>query len=137
MKKQVKKYINSKSEAGFTMQDITIAMMILMIFIGIIGGMFVTLYKLNTQIKVTANATYYAMQILENIDKIAYEDVTESLESKYAEEIQGYQINLEIEPYNDQYHTMDLIKKVKLTISHESFGETGSFVVQRLKIKEV
>jgi len=138
MKKIKNLNIELKSNKGFTMQDIAIALVIFMIFTGSISAMFYSVYKLNYDTRLTANATYYAMRILEDIDKIAYEEVNESLANSYERDLpNGYQLKLEITPYDPENNATDLIKKVKLTISYTFLNRTEEFVVQRLKIKEL
>ena len=80
MKKIVK---NLKSNKGFTMQDVIIAIAILTLFAGTIAGSYLAIYKIQAETQITAVATLYGIQILENIDRIAYEDVKNGMEDTY------------------------------------------------------
>lgn len=130
--------INLKSNKGFTMQDLVIAIIILMAFIGIISTMFYSIYKINYQTKLTANATYYAVQILEDIDKISYEEVENSLADRYVSDLPSrYSVKLEVTPYKDEDYAQNLVKNVKLTVSYTFLGTTEELIIQRIKVKEV
>ena len=130
-----------KSEKGFTMQDLMIAAFIIVILIAIISSMVYSVYRTNLEMDLTARMSMYAVQILEDIDKIAYEEVNSSLASKYVEQFSipsGFYVEIEVSKYGEDVENIqDVMKIVKLTISYTLQGETEEFVVQRLKIKEL
>lgn len=130
-----------KSEKGFTMQDLMIAAFIIVILIAIISSMVYSVYRTNLEMDLTARMSMYAVQILEDIDKIAYEEVNSSLASKYVEQFSipsGFYVEIEVSKYGEDVENIqDVMKIVKLTISYTLQGETEKFVVQRLKIKEL
>ena len=72
-KKQKRIQLNIASNKGFTMTDVVIALIIFTIFTGTIGSFMYASYKMNLQTKMSGSAVNYAMEILEDIDKIAYE----------------------------------------------------------------
>lgn len=133
MKKIVK---NLKSNKGFTMQDVIIAIAILTLFAGTIAGSYLAIYKIQAETQITAVATLYGIQILENIDRIAYEDVKNGMEDTYK---QAYgisdQMGLRIEV--SQYDSENTIKMVKLTLSYEVAGNKEDLVLEKLKVKEL
>ena len=133
MKKIVK---NLKSNKGFTMQDVIIAIAILTLFAGTIAGSYLAIYKIQAETQITAVATLYGIQILENIDRIAYEDVKNGMEDTYK---QAYgisdQMDLRIEV--SQYNSENTIKMVKLTLSYQVAGNTEDLVLEKLKVKEL
>ena len=133
MKKIVK---NLKSNKGFTMQDVIIAIAILTLFAGTIAGSYLAIYKIQAETQITAVATLYGIQILENIDRIAYEDVKNGMEDTYK---QAYgisdQMGLRIEV--SQYDSENTIKMVKLTLSYQVAGNTEDLVLEKLKVKEL
>lgn len=141
MDKYKKIKLNIKSEKGFTMQDLIIAALIITIFVGIIASMMYSVYKTNIKADLTAQMATYAVQILEDIDKISYDEVKSDLANSYNSKFSipaGYNIALEVSNYGEGIENVkDVMKIVKLTISYELLGETEEFVVQRLKIKEV
>lgn len=140
MKERKNKQFNICSEKGFTMQDLMIALVILMSFVGVIGSMLYSTYKLNLETKMTAEVANYAILILEDIDKISYDQVDNSLASTYINRFSipsGYQVQLEVSRYNEGNDKKDLIKKVKLTVSYQLAGQKEEFVIHKLKMKEI
>lgn len=133
--------LNLKSEAGFTMADLIAALIIFSIFTGVIGSLMYTSYKTNLQTKVAGIAGGYAIQILEDIDKIGYDEVVNGMENAYKDKFgipSQFNIHIEVSNYNDDENSKeDLIKKVKLTIEYTFAESSDRFVVNRLKIKEV
>ena len=133
MKKIVK---NLKSNKGFTMQDVIIAIAILTLFAGTIAGSYLAIYKIQAETQITAVATLYGIQILENIDRIAYEDLKNGMEDTYK---QAYgisdQMGLRIEV--SQYDSENTIKMVKLTLSYQVAGNKEDLVLEKLKVKEL
>ena len=75
--------INVKSNKGFTIADLAIALIIFILFTEIIGTLFYSSFRLNSQAKISAVATNYAIEILEDIDRIAYEDVQNGMEATH------------------------------------------------------
>ena len=135
-----KKLLNIKSNSGFTMADLVVALSIFVIFTGIIGSLFYSAYKINMQVKMSGNAMYYAMQILEDIDKIPYDQVTNGMEESYISKYSitsGFSLEIDVSNYNEGNSKEDLIKKVKLTITYDLAGNTEEIVVNRLKVKEI
>ena len=139
MKEKIKKKL--KSQKGFTMQDLIIACLILTLFVGLIGTLMYNSYYNNLRAELSANMTIYAVKILEDIDKISYEDVQTKTGTDYKEQFNipaGYSIELSISNYGEAVGNVeDVIKIIKLKISYTFQGETEDFVVQKLKIKEV
>ena len=68
-----------KSNKGFTMQDLIIATLIITIFVGLIGTLMYSVYNVNIRTDLTSQMATYAVQILEDIDKISYDEVTSEL----------------------------------------------------------
>lgn len=138
MKKNKIVKIDIKSQKGFTMQDLLIASFIITLFVGIIATMMFNVYKLNVKLNSTTQMVTYAVQILEDIDKIAYEDVNAGMENNYINKFSipsGYNLKIDVSKYGENLE--DVIKIVNLTISYKILDETEEFIVQRLKIKEI
>lgn len=125
-----------KSNKGFTMQDVIIGMVILTVFAGTIAGTYLAIYKIQAETQMTAVASLYGIQILENMDRIAYEDVKNGMENTYK---QAYgisdQMGLKIEV--SQYDDEDTLKMIKLTLTYEIAGNTEELVLEKLKVKEI
>ena len=129
-----------KSEAGFTMTDLAAALIIFSIFAGLIGSLMYSSFKTNLQTKVAGVATSYAIQILEDIDKIGYDEVINGMEDAYRTKFKiptQFDINMEISNYNEGNARADLIKIVKLTMTYHFAGTSEEVVINRLKIKEI
>ncbi len=140
MKKKILNMFNTKSNSGFTMYDLIVAIAIITLFTGTIGTLVYNGTKADYKIKLTGLATNYAIQILEEIDKIPYEEVQNDMEYYYINKFnipQGFDITIEVTNYNEGNDMQDLIKKVKLTITHEFLEESESFVVSHLKVREL
>lgn len=132
MKKIIRKL---KSNKGFTMQDVVLGVIILTIFAGTIAGSYLAIYKIQVQTQLTTVASLYGIQILENIDRKAYEDVTNGMEEAYK---QAYGISdkmglkIEIAQYNED----DTIKQVRVTLTYQIAGNKEELVLEKMKIKE-
>jgi len=130
-----------KTNKGFTLQDLVIAIIILMLFTGTIGGTYIAVYKVQADTKIDSVATLYTVEIMEYIDKIAYEEVRSENLPNLIQTIKTnfnipstFQVNIEIiEPNNPQ----DLVKTVKLTLKYTFSEQERSIVIERLKVKEL
>ena len=137
MKKYIKR-IKFKSEKGFTLQDVIAAFIVILIFIGIIATLMVYVYKTNMQTSLTSQMTLYAVQILEDIDKISYEEAQEKTGEYYKDKFSipdGFDVQLQFTDYGEE--TEDLIKIVDLKLTYTFQGETTEYNLQKLKIKEL
>ena len=130
-----------KSNKGFTMQDLIIATLIITIFVGLIGTLMYSVYNVNIRTDLTSQMATYAVQILEDIDKISYDEVTSELADTYKSKFSipaGFDLNIEVSNYGEGINNVqDVIKIVNLTISYELTGDVQQYSVQRLKIKEI
>ena len=125
-----------KSNKGFTMQDVVLGMIILTIFAGTIAGTYLTIYKIQAETQMTAVASLYGIQILENIDRIAYEDVKNGMEDSY-KQAYGISDKMALKIEVSQYNEEDTMKMIKLTLTYEIAGNTEELVLEKLKVKEI
>lgn len=131
---------NIKSNSGFTMTDLVVALIIFLIFSGLVVTAFYASYTVNSKMKITAVATNYSIQILENIDKITYDEVQNGMENMYRQMLSipdGYNLKIEVADYNEGNDKEDLIKNVKLTIEYKFIGDTEKIVINKIKVKEL
>ena len=130
-----------RSNKGFTMQDLAIATLIITIFVGLISTLMYSVYKTNVKTNLTSQMATYAVQILEDIDKIPYEDVKPELADEYKSDFsipESFNISIEVSNYGEGVNNVqDVIKIVKLNISYTILNETEGFSIQKLKIKEM
>lgn len=134
------KNINLKSNQGFTMQDLAVAIIILILFAGTIGGIYVSILTVQAETKIDAVVTVYAMQILEDIDRIDYEDVTNGMEESYRTKFKipsSMTLNINVTNYEPETNSEDIIKNIKVTIDYSFRGKTKQFVIENIKVKEV
>ena len=139
MKKIMEKLkIKLKSEKGFTMQDIIGACIIITLFVGTISALMTYVYKTNMDTRLTARMAIYAVEILEDIDKVSYEEAQTKTGEYYRGLFsipEGFEVNLEFNDYEEGEE--DIIKIVNLRIAYTFQGKTNEYEVQKLKIKEI
>ena len=130
----------AKSNSGFTLQDVAIAVIALMAFAGTIGSIFLSIYQLQTDTIIDSSATLYMVQIMERIDKVGYDELTEETKETQIERMRSdfkipdlFGITLELIPYGED----DLLKTVKLTLTYTPKNEPKSIVIERVKVREL
>lgn len=64
-----------REEKGFTGVDLTIAVIILMLFVALITTLFYNVYLSSSSTKRSATANSYIIDVFENIDRMTYEEV--------------------------------------------------------------
>lgn len=134
------KEINVKSESGFTMTDLAVAIIIFTMFASLIGTLMYTAFRTELQTKIAGQANFYAIEILEDIDKITYDEVVNGMESHYRDIFSisnSYDLKIEVTNYNEGTNKEDLIKNFKLTITYKLDNNTESLVVNKIKVKEL
>lgn len=130
-----------KSNKGVTMTDVVIGMLILIIFTGILTSSFYKIYSYNLLIRMNAIAVDYTIKILEDIDKMKYDEVTEELNNTLISNyniVDKYKVSVKIENYNKDDNTKeDIIKIVTVDVKYNLNGDEKSYSVSKLKIKEM
>ena len=131
---------NIKSNSGFTITDLVVALIIFLIFSGLVVTVFYSSYVVNSKTKITASATNYSIQILEDIDKITYDEVQNGMENTYRQKFSipdGYSLKMKVTNYNEGNDKEDLIKNVELTIEYKIAGDNEKIVINKIKVKEL
>ena len=128
-----------KLNKGATLNDIVVAMIIIIILAGTVIGMFYKIYFNNSMIRMNAMAVNYAINILEYTDKIPYDDVKEDIDFKSMFNIpDDFIVLFEVKKYNEDDDTKeDVIKTVKLTVKYRLQDNEEEFYISKLKIKEI
>jgi uncharacterized protein YneF (UPF0154 family) len=129
-----------KSNKGFTMQDLAIAIVILLLFVGTIGGTYLAIYKVQSDTKLDSVATLYMIQMLEYINKIGYDEVTNGMEETLRAQFSipnRFHIKLEISSYLPKSDSRDLVKKVNLTMNYTFQKQERNLLITTLKVKEL
>lgn len=125
-----------KNNKGITGIDLTISIIVLTIFAGLIVGLMVNNYNVAIEIQKGANAMSYATMILEKVDEKAYEKVTNNFVQELGDEISinsDYTVNLEVNKADDK----DYVKRVTVKVTYTVNNEEKSLVIRKLKIKEI
>lgn len=146
--------INMKSKKGFTTVDLTIAMIVVLIFVVIMTSISFNVYSSSTEAKRTAMALNYAVDIFEHIGVLDFGEVSASYEILEVESLKGleytdvsssgvidkvsgkmgtYNIELQIEDYKGE----GVIKIITLKITYPvSKKDTETIEMQRLKVTQ-
>ena len=129
-----------KEDKAITLIDVIMGLAILLLFTGILTSGFYQIYKYNASIRLDAIVVNYSISILEDIDKLSYDEVTEDLNENINERYEipeEYKIELDVEKYNkDHVEREDLIKIVTLNIEYQGLDGIKTNTVRKLKIRE-
>lgn len=146
--------INKTNEKGFTTVDISIAMIVITIFVTIMSSMIYSVYLSSTEAKRTATALNYSVDIFEEIGQETFsnltpENVLKRLENKLkiteikassagevvnaTGKIGTYNIKLEMtKPYTD-----GTIKKFKLIITYKVSAKKNEEKLELERIRTI
>ena len=130
-----------KREKGFTGVDLTIAIAVIIMFTTLISIIFVNIYMNSTSTSRGAMATTYATQIIENIEKLYYNEVTDEQINDIINNMNipsGYDVTFNLENYKEtNYKEEDLIKIVTVNIKYMVGKKEEQVEFQKIKAKEV
>lgn len=132
--------INFKSNKGFTMQDLVIAMWILILFVGVIGSVYVATYKIQADTQIDELATVHVIEIIEYIDKISYDDVKNGMENDLIGRFNipsKFNVSVIVSEYKPSEDASDLVKEVSVNIDYTFSNQQRNILMKRLKVKEV
>lgn len=130
-----------KSNRGVTLYDIIIAVVILSLFVGIIGNLFYQIAYNTNLVKYNAIATYYAVKVAEDIDKLSYAEVNNAELSSYIASNYNlpdeFNINVDIQNYNqNKPDKQDILKIATIQVNYKCLNENKFYKIRKLKIKE-
>lgn len=121
---------------GITGIDLTISIIALTTFTGIIITLMINNYRTSIEIQKSANAMSYATIILEKVDEKAYDKVT----NDFLKEIQN-EINIdseyEVEFNVTEIENNDYAKKVVVKVSYTINNQKKQINIGKLKVKEI
>lgn len=137
---KLKKYF-FQSNKGFTIQDLVVALMVIMLFVGTITGAYLSIYKVQADTKIDAVATVYMVQIMERVDKVGYEEFTsQTLGEEFVNQVRNdftipssFGIVIESTPANEE----DIVRTVKVSLNYTFSDKERSITMERLKVKEI
>lgn len=141
-----------KKEKGIIVSDAIIAILIILLFVGIITSLIINIVLETTKIKINSGQLDFATEIMEYIEKLPYKDVTEEnlinyINNKNPGQISAgtsiigltttYKVGITVQSYNQipgNEEKLDIIKLVTLTI--ENNLENKQYSTQITKIKK-
>lgn len=129
-----------KSNKGISGIDIVISIAVIVLFVGLIGGLFYKIGYTSTSIRLNALAVDYAVKIAEKTDRLTYEEVNNSLNDNLKEEFEildSYNATISVEKYSDiDTSKKDILKTVTIKVEYDFMNQKEEFVIKKLKIKE-
>lgn len=134
------KILNLKSNKGFTMYDLIIALVVFTMFVGFIGTMLGSTFEVQVDSQADEVAALYAIQVAEYIDKISFEQVETGIADSiatYFEIPSGYTLTIDVSDYKPENETESYVKTVNINLKYNYNNEDKNFSVNRLKIKEI
>ena len=135
-----KNILNLKSEKGFTMQDLIIAMAIFALFSVIIGTGLVSTFKVQADSQVDEVGTLYAVQIAEYIDKISFDEVETGIGNSLAQKFNiptNFEVTVNVSDYIPEDETVSYVKEVDINLEYSFNNNSRNIRIHRLKIKEL
>ena len=140
-----------KKEKGIIVSDAIIAILIILLFVGIITTLLVNIVLQSTKNKINSVQLDFATEILEYIEKLPYQDVTEEnlinyINNKNSEQVSAgttteeltttYKIGIDVQSYNQiagNEGKLDIIKLVTLTIENDLGNKKYSTQITKIK----
>lgn len=140
-----------KKNKGIIVSDAIIAILIILLFVGIIATLIVNIVLETTKIKINSGQLNFATEILEYIEELPYENVTEEnlidyVNNKNSEQVSAgtttegltttYKIGIKVENYNQTAGNegkLDIIKLVTLTVENDLENKKYSTEITKIK----
>ena len=135
-----------KQQNGFTTTDATIAIIIVTFALILISTIVYNTYIQTLSTHKNSMATFYAVEVLEKVQKLDYNDVYLEegvLDSNVSNEILGipidsnYNVKLYIEKYNSSEHNIgkeDIIKILKVEVKYTDDKLVKNIEISTLKL---
>lgn len=130
-----------KNNRGVTLTDVILGIIILSLFVGVIGNLFYQIIFNTNLIRYNAVATFYAVRIAEEIDKMSYENVTNSniqgFINQNFEIPEGFSIDINISNYNKNDESkLDILKIANIKVNYSLMNTDFDYQIEKLKVKE-
>lgn len=140
---------NIRKQEGFSGVELSVAVIIVTIFIGLIGALIFNVYLHTTSAARNSQATSYAVEILEKANQLYYDDTLLNTGTYTTNDTnrqilginipQGYEVSLEVEKYNEQpgnTDKLDLIKILDVNVDYTVGNNSYNVNIKTLKVKE-
>ena len=130
-----------KNNRGVTLTDVILGIIILSLFVGVIGSLFYQIIFNTNLIRYNAVATFYAVRIAEEIDKMPYENVTKGNIQNYInsnfELPEGFNIAINVSKYNENDETkLDILKIADIEVTYSLMDNEFEYQIEKLKVRE-
>ncbi len=135
-----KNILNLKSNKGFTMQDLVLAIAIFALFSVIIGTGLVVTFKVQADSQVDEVGTLYAVQIAEYIDKISFDEVENGMGDSMAKKFNiptNFTVTINVSDYKPELQEASYVKDVDINLEYNFNNDSRNIRIQKLKIKEL
>ena len=135
-----KNILNLKSNKGFTMQDLVLAIAIFALFSVIIGTGLVVTFKVQADSQVDEVGTLYAVQIAEYIDKISFDAVENGMGDSMAKKFNiptNFTVTINVSDYKPELQEASYVKDVDINLEYNFNNDSRNIRIQKLKIKEL
>lgn len=133
------------SQKGLTAADIAIAVIIIVIFVGTISSGFYNYYMASTSVSRGSAALSYTIDVIETVEQMNYEDVTEENINREIQELYNkkaistpYKVTATVQKYNEiqgNENKKDLIKILTVTVNYEMNKKVEKIQISRLITK--
>ncbi len=128
------------NQKGYSLIDVTVAILVITIFTGIIASLFVQISYNSSMIQLQSVAYNYAIRALELTDRLPYKQVDETLNETIKDTLQiaeNFDMQIQVTNYKGEYSAKkDLIKTVNVTVTYSFQNEKFTINLAKLKIRE-
>ena len=128
------------NQKGYSLIDVTVAILVITIFTGIIASLFVQISYNSSMIQLQSVAYNYAIRTLELTDRLPYKQVDETLNETIEDTLQvaeNFDMQIQVTNYKGEYSAKkDLIKTVNVTVTYSFQNEKFTINLAKLKIRE-
>lgn len=148
-----------KNNKGITGVDVTIAVVILTIFVSLIANMFYNVSQIGNAVNRKSEATYVAVQVIEAVKQVDYDDLPtgetedttvitlEELNTLLSEENKivlknGYSVDINVENYKkikgekEGEELEDILKRVTVTVKYNEKAKAQTVELITVVIRE-
>lgn len=146
------KGVSIKGNRGFTTADIVVAIVVMMIFVGMIATLFYNFYLSTTAKNRNAMATNYIVDVIEEIKAMNYDEVQKDTQDSNSinnliQQLEatkqipkGYIITGEVQKYNEtegNTDKKDLVKILTIRVEYSLGKKTEKIEISTLLIKTI
>lgn len=148
-----------KNNKGITGVDVTIAVIILTIFVSLIANMFYNVSQIGNAVNRKSEATYVAVQVIEAVKQVDYDDLPtgetedttvitlEELNTFLSEENKivlknGYSVDINVENYKkikgetEGEELEDILKRVTVTVKYNEKAKAQTVELTTVVVRE-